>query len=194
VSGSHVEEIANAVLYEGYILYPYRPTWVKNRQRWTFGGVAPRDWSQAHGEFDPWRLQTECLIMAGQSPVLRLRVRFLHLMAREIYELREASSDDALPSGGPANSPCRPEPQRRTSPVLTARSSEAKRSFAAALDDNLHLFKPVESLTVGDRVFTTWQEAVEREVGELEFRLSDLVDMQPIRVPSGTDDRTSSRC
>ena len=31
--------IANAILYEGYILYPYRPSSIKNRQRWTFGGV-----------------------------------------------------------------------------------------------------------------------------------------------------------
>ena len=35
-----VDPIANAVLYEGYILYPYRPA-VKNRQRWTFGGLYP---------------------------------------------------------------------------------------------------------------------------------------------------------
>jgi len=35
-----VDGIANAVLYEGYILYPYRPA-TKNRQRWTFGGLYP---------------------------------------------------------------------------------------------------------------------------------------------------------
>ncbi len=35
-----VDQIANAVLYEGYLLYPYRPS-VKNRQRWTFGGLYP---------------------------------------------------------------------------------------------------------------------------------------------------------
>ena len=34
---------AAAVLYEGYLLYPYRPSSVKNRQRWTFGGLFPRD-------------------------------------------------------------------------------------------------------------------------------------------------------
>ena len=37
-----VDQIVDAVLYEGYILYPYRPS-VKNRQRWTFGGLYPRD-------------------------------------------------------------------------------------------------------------------------------------------------------
>ena len=35
-----VDRIADAVLYEGYILYPYRPS-IKNRQRWTFGGLYP---------------------------------------------------------------------------------------------------------------------------------------------------------
>ena len=28
-----VEKIAGAILYEGYILYPYRPSSIKNRQR-----------------------------------------------------------------------------------------------------------------------------------------------------------------
>ena len=32
-----VDQIAKAVLYEGYMLYPYRPSSVKNRQRWNFG-------------------------------------------------------------------------------------------------------------------------------------------------------------
>ena len=37
-----VKEIANAVLYEGYLLYPYRHSAIKNRQRWTIGVVYPR--------------------------------------------------------------------------------------------------------------------------------------------------------
>ena len=47
-----VDQIASAVLYEGYILYPYRPS-VKNRQRWTFGGLVPRAYSQSQGETEP---------------------------------------------------------------------------------------------------------------------------------------------
>ena len=35
-----VDRIAGALLYEGYLLYPYRPS-VKNRHRWTFGGLYP---------------------------------------------------------------------------------------------------------------------------------------------------------
>ena len=38
---AHVDRLVNALLYEGYLLYPYRPS-VKNTQRWTFGGLYPR--------------------------------------------------------------------------------------------------------------------------------------------------------
>ena len=34
-----VRKIADAVLYEGYILYPYRASAQKNRSRWQFGVV-----------------------------------------------------------------------------------------------------------------------------------------------------------
>ena len=37
-----VRAIADAVLYEGYILWPYRRSALKNQKRWTFGGVHPR--------------------------------------------------------------------------------------------------------------------------------------------------------
>jgi len=36
-----VERLANAVLYEGYMLYPYRPSAVKNRRRFNFGVLVP---------------------------------------------------------------------------------------------------------------------------------------------------------
>ena len=37
-----LDRLVAATLYEGYILYPYRPSSVKNQVRWTFGGVHPR--------------------------------------------------------------------------------------------------------------------------------------------------------
>ena len=42
-----VERIAKAVLYEGYMLYPYRPSAVKNQQRFNFGVVYPQSYSEA---------------------------------------------------------------------------------------------------------------------------------------------------
>src|SRR6185295_13426162 len=119
------EQIARVVLYEGYILYPYRPSAVKNQQRWTFGGVYPHAYSQAHGETDPWTMETECLVVGAEPTTLVVKVCFLHLLWREVGKLW----------------------------------AEAE---AASLANKLQ-FQPVESLRVGERVFYTWQEAVERE-------------------------------
>ena len=46
-----VDKIVKAVLYEGYMLYPYRPSAVKNQQRFNFGVVYPREYSEARIEF-----------------------------------------------------------------------------------------------------------------------------------------------
>jgi len=83
-----VDAIVRAVLYEGYVLYPYRSTSIKNRQRFTFGGVYPRAWSDAHGA-DPFRMKTECLVRGGGHARVSIVVRFLHLLER----LGEASGD-----------------------------------------------------------------------------------------------------
>ena len=80
------KEIADAVLYEGYILYPYRASAVKNRQRWTFGVVYPQDYSRASGEIEPWFMRTECLLKAQPDAHLDVHVRFLHLLTRSTVE------------------------------------------------------------------------------------------------------------
>lgn len=79
-----VKEIANAVLYEGYLLYPYRQSAIKNRQRWTIGVVYPREYSEANGGVEPWTMQTECLVVGMLSSTLDLYVRFLHLLVRTV--------------------------------------------------------------------------------------------------------------
>jgi hypothetical protein len=78
-----IAEIAKAVLYEGYILYPYRPSSVKNRQRWSFGGVFPSLYS-AHEPSEPCTMRTECLVQGEPSTSIEVRVGFLHLVARDI--------------------------------------------------------------------------------------------------------------
>jgi hydrogenase maturation protease len=80
------DRIADAVLYEGYILYPYRPS-VKNRQRWTFGGLFPEAWCAAHATGDAATLRTECLVSGGPGTRLEAVVRFLHLTARVAGEI-----------------------------------------------------------------------------------------------------------
>jgi hypothetical protein len=76
-----VESIARAVLYEGYLLYPYRPSAIKNRQRFNFGVVYPQSYGLAQNE--PWSMQTECLATGDAQTRVEARVRFLHLLSRE---------------------------------------------------------------------------------------------------------------
>src|SRR5258706_9775913 len=54
--------VADAILYEGYLLYPYRRSAGKNRIRWQFGVLAPPGWARAHGLVD------DGVAGAGESP------------------------------------------------------------------------------------------------------------------------------
>jgi hydrogenase maturation protease len=83
-----VDQIANAVLYEGYILYPYRPSSIKNRRRWNFGVVHP-----LHCGNDPCVMQTECLVQGTTGTTLQIRVRFLHVVAKQVAQLSTFSND-----------------------------------------------------------------------------------------------------
>src|SRR5215212_3065234 len=71
---TRAEAVANAVLYEGHILYPYRPSAVKNRQRWTFGAVFPEAYSVAQGGTEAWIMQTECLVRGSRRTTLDVPV------------------------------------------------------------------------------------------------------------------------
>src|SRR6202790_2657646 len=82
-----VDKIATAVLYEGYMLYPYRPSSVKNQQRWNFGVLCPRSYSEAQNGSEAWTMQTECLVEGSSLTGLEGRVRFLQLVARSLGEL-----------------------------------------------------------------------------------------------------------
>lgn len=80
-----VDPIANAVLYEGHILYPYRPS-VKNRQRWTFGGLYPEAYCRTSGG-DASANQTECLVQGNSNTAFESVVRFLHISDRIVGEV-----------------------------------------------------------------------------------------------------------
>lgn len=69
------------------MLYPYRASSVKNRQRFNWGALAPHSYSDAQRGTEAWEMQTECLIHGGGDTILNVKVRFLHLTAREIGKL-----------------------------------------------------------------------------------------------------------
>ncbi|MDR7300040.1 hypothetical protein [Haloactinomyces albus] len=71
--------VADAVLFEGYLLYPYRASALKNRMRWQFGVLAPRTADSS----ETWYARTECLVEPAVEPTLDLLVRFLQLRCRD---------------------------------------------------------------------------------------------------------------
>ncbi len=99
-----VDKIAKAVLYEGYMLYPYRPSSVKNQQRWNFGVLCPRSYSEAQNGSEAWTMQTEVLLEGGSTTALEVRIRFLQLVARTLGE-PTGDSSDPLPADTPSFRP-----------------------------------------------------------------------------------------
>jgi len=91
------DKIARATLYEGYILYPYRPS-IKSRQRWTFGGIYPKAWSDLQKNTDPHTFQTEVLVAGTADVSLQAVIRFLHLVDRTVGEFPHPLA--ALPANG----------------------------------------------------------------------------------------------
>lgn len=80
---AHARKVADAILYEGYLLYPYRQSSQKNQVRFQFGVLMP----PAYGEIDPHESgvsQTECLLECPDDAQVRVLVRFLQLQERVV--------------------------------------------------------------------------------------------------------------
>lgn len=88
------KKVADAVLYEGYMLYPYRPSAIKNRQRWTFGILYPPAFAEVRSGTERSAMHAECLFEvpdsgATSSTAIHLQLRFLHLVARQVEKLSD---------------------------------------------------------------------------------------------------------
>jgi hypothetical protein len=91
-------KVADAVLYEGYLLYPYRASAAKNQARWQFGVLMPRLWSE-DGPEEPWATQTECLLEPDEATTVRVLVRFLHVQSKTVEAVDiEAGTFDEVPA------------------------------------------------------------------------------------------------
>lgn len=75
-------DIAKAMLYEGYMLYPYRASAAKNRHRCTFGTLYPEQHPEVLRGAEPCRNETQCLVNGTPSSTITARVRFLHMRSR----------------------------------------------------------------------------------------------------------------
>lgn len=78
-------QAADAVLFEGYVLYPYRASSAKNRMRWQFGVLVPPVWASASGE--PVLQRTEILMEPRADAALHAELRFLHAQRRTVERM-----------------------------------------------------------------------------------------------------------
>ncbi len=82
----HVRALADAVLYEGYLLYPYRASSSKNQSRWQFGVLGPPRASAASFAEESG-LSFQCLLApAGGAATVSPHLRFLQLQERSVEQ------------------------------------------------------------------------------------------------------------
>jgi hypothetical protein len=100
----HARRVADAILYEGYLLYPYHKSAQKNQVRFQFGVLMP----PGYALIDPNEAsacQTECLLECPDDAAVEVLVRFLHLQRRvvqraspetpDLHDVATLSVDDA---------------------------------------------------------------------------------------------------
>ncbi len=75
--------VADAILYEGYLLYPYRGSARKNQSRFQFGVLMPPAYRDVNAS-EPSVSQTECLLEAPDDAGVTVIARFLHLQRRQV--------------------------------------------------------------------------------------------------------------
>jgi hypothetical protein len=76
-----VRQVADAVLYEGYVLYPYRASAQKNRSRWQFGVLMPPEYAAAEPS-ERSVTRAECVFEHAGQPAVTVIARFLQVQRR----------------------------------------------------------------------------------------------------------------
>ena len=82
----HARRVADAILYEGYLLYPYRGSAQKNQVRFQFGVLMPPAYCVADPS-ETSAFQTECLLECADDAQVLVTVRFLQLQHRIVQEV-----------------------------------------------------------------------------------------------------------
>jgi hypothetical protein len=173
-----IDAIANAVLYEGYMLYPYRPSSVKNRQRFNFGVLYPRAYSEAQAGSDAWSNQTECLVEGSSLTAIEIKVRFLKLVARATDPHVSDGNAQAGASWQEAiecdvTVPISPLSTLVSKPIIGAFDFPAQRDAEALLDESGHAVGQI--VRTQEFVQGTVQISAERVRDEL-FKVTVLVE------------------
>jgi hypothetical protein len=94
-------QVADAVLYEGYLLYPYRASSPKNQVRWQFGILGPAGAAES-GVGEETSMSAEVVLESQPGATLDMYVRFLQVQSRVVQRRTEdgwAAVDELLVSG-----------------------------------------------------------------------------------------------
>jgi hypothetical protein len=140
--------IARTVLYEGYVLWPYRRGALKNARRWTFGCVFPPRHAALHPD-DPATMRTQLLVHGPGEAEVEVTVRFLQVIARQPLDAAGAPVD-ALEADGERHVAWEEARERE----LTLRTA-VERPERAALE--IAGGRAVESLAGGGEIARTWE-------------------------------------
>jgi hypothetical protein len=92
---AHLEQarkVADAILYEGYLLYPYRQSAAKNQSRFQFGVLMPPAYRTVDPS-EPSASQTECLVECADDAQVLVSVRFLQLQRRQVFQVTPGSGE-----------------------------------------------------------------------------------------------------
>ncbi|MGF7236103.1 MAG: hypothetical protein ACQSGP_14250 [Frankia sp.] len=157
--------VADAVLYEGYLLYPYRASSAKNQVRWQFGVLGPAG-AAAAGVGEERALAAEVVLTAAPEARLDLHLRFLQVQAR-VVERRTPDGPrvtdgwvpvDELPVGGTRWVPFHEATPREIElPGLAVEDLRAGRVFDVAVPGGEEIEELFEDgLLVGRLVRTRW--------------------------------------
>lgn len=89
-----VRALAEAILHEGYLLYPYQPSALKNLHRYPFGTLYPESFCRVHEAGDTSHARLECVICGPLHAHVSVQVSFLQLQDGEAL-VREVSAPQA---------------------------------------------------------------------------------------------------
>lgn len=82
---SILENLTKTVLYEGYSIFPYHRSAIKNQKPIPFGVIYPEEYHK-YNHYAPSLMQTECVVNTESQVSININVRFLHLIKTEVFQ------------------------------------------------------------------------------------------------------------
>ena len=80
---AELDRLSQALLHEGYLLYPYRHASLKNQHRYPLGTLYPEPFCAAQQAGDRASLQLQCLALGPPEAAIEVELRFLQPLATD---------------------------------------------------------------------------------------------------------------